>query len=466
MRRNWLGLLVLMGALAIGCGDDGGTTDGGPGTDSGMTDGGATEDGGETDGGGTCTPAEREDTRALCTDGCDNDDNLFFDCGGGNPDLADFACADFCVMECPPEQQSEDENDATQCADGCDNDGNGFVDCDDNGCIGTTACPAEQSNRGCSDGMDNDGDGFTDCMDRSCFSPAVGDQEARGAQVCLREMTNEACSDGEDNDGDGFVDCADASCHGDAIVVCAPDSTDVVAEGSRDTIEARCTDDVSNGGGALPGESNTPFRGADCGDFTCLFFFDGCDEVTPENTNATCSDGVDNDGDGLTDCQDTGCVGTGPDGDIGGDDDVVFENIVVCDAARAEVEFADEAAITAAANMRCDNDEGGEAVDDDDNGFANCGDFACTGDELVTVCTEAERNAATCADEMDNDDNGFTDCGDRNCNSNPAWCPDAENGIVECSDGLDNDGNGFADCRDFSCAFSDACEGTDLNMLF
>ena len=121
------------------------------------------------------------------------------------------------------------------------------------------------------------------------------------------------------------------------------------------------------------------------------------------------------------------------------------------------VEFADDDAITAAADEECSN---GTNEDPDRGDFTDCGDFGCSRDSLVTTCNDsAEGNAETCADEMDNDGNSFTDCDDFACaqNPDPAICPDVEKSEAACSDGVDNDGNGFVDCNDFSCDRAIVC---------
>jgi subtilisin-like proprotein convertase family protein len=82
----------------------------------------------------------------VCDDGIDDDGDTFTDCT--DPDCA----AD---VNCLPE---------TDCTNGTDDDGDGETDCLDLGCDGLQGCElgAELS---CEDGFDNDGDGQTDCAD-------------------------------------------------------------------------------------------------------------------------------------------------------------------------------------------------------------------------------------------------------------------------------------------------------------
>lgn len=417
-------------ALAFtGCGDDDApVADTGPRPDTGTVDGGGTDTGGE------CVMSEREDTFALCNDGCDNDGNGFMDCG----DTGDFSCTGAsCAAVC---ETTGPENTMEACTDECDNDGNGFIDCDDRACAALEICTArvtvENSNAACSDGIDNDDNGFTDCEDFGCFRAASGGMPATGRAVCLQEITNAACSDGMDNDGDGMMDCADSDCQGDAIVVCdGAEPTDVPEAQWAAMITARCANGMDDDGVGF----------TDCGDRTCQYFAAACLTAGFEGGNTACSDGMDNDLDGATDCEDPGCNPT------------FNESIVVCDDEGNPVDFADAAAITVAANARCsDGDSNGE------NAFVDCADNSCKRDASVTICdATTEGNSRTCTDGVNNDmaTNAFTDCEDFACSQNPdtSFCPDLERSPAACSDGRDNDGNGFADCRDRNCERLDIC---------
>ncbi len=135
-----------------------------------------------------------------------------------------------------------------------------------------------------------------------------------------------------------------------------------------------------------------------------------------------CTDGLDNNDDGLTDCQDPSCEGLG-----------------CCGLEGAE---ADDSACS-------------DGCDNDGNGFVDCLDYSCSRGAGVTVCRSPvqgpEDTPETCADGVDNDWNGYIDCKDRSCTTAAAvtYC---EGSDATCSDGVDNDGNGFTDCGDYSCS--------------
>ena len=342
----------------------------------------------------------------------------------------------------------------------------------------------ENSNVTCSDGLDNDGNGFIDCLDFSCQADPDGSDPTRtGVAVCESGETdgvysgffsNWACSDGLDNDGDGKVDCEDPECNGpETNVVCdgttpaaglsglagtqeMPERVD--ADADRAFIAAEVKVACTNGND----DDDTPNGFIDCGDNACRRSFEVnvCENAT-ERGNAACSDGVDNDMDGKTDCDDSGCAKFDGATRTGSQ-----EGIVVCDKDGFVSKYGTPGSvnismITDDANAVCsdklNNDDdmsssGTPYIDcGDDNSF---GDSGCTNDPLITVC---ESNDTKCADGIDNDGNGYEDCDDFNCknSSNVTVCP-SETGFDACSDGMDNDmpgdfGRNYVDCKDRSC---------------
>ena len=137
----------------------------------------------------------------------------------------------------------------------------------------------------CSDGIDNDGDGLIDAADPGCHTDGNANNPASynandnseansggGVQGSTGGKNGKPqCSDGIDNDGDGLVDAADPGCHTDG------NANNAASYNPKDTSEA-------NGGGV---------------------------EGASGNGAPQCSDGVDNDGDGLVDAADPGCHSDG-----------------------------------------------------------------------------------------------------------------------------------------------------------
>jgi len=145
--------------------------------------------------------------------------------------------------------------------------------------------PANEAHeRACDDHQDNDNDGMMDCADADCFDAA--NCAAGGGE----ERNDEACSDWVDNDGDGAIDCIDSDCDGPGITVCQGSLHGGTASGRN----ASNSDDEN----ALPELS---------GDMTVEDLIGRYGDSDGERNDYMCSDGIDNDGDGRTDCADFGC---------------------------------------------------------------------------------------------------------------------------------------------------------------
>jgi spore coat protein A len=138
------------------------------------------------------------------------------------------------------------------------------VDCDPNACSPTE--PGSELT--CDDGLDNDCDGLTDTNDPDC-------------QICVPDETPEqSCFDFNDNDCDGFTDCADiADCEGAIGAPTACGIGECAASGSLGCSGGSQVDSCTPGTPGMEGPNGDP----------------------------TCSDGLDNDCDGLTDVGDPDC---------------------------------------------------------------------------------------------------------------------------------------------------------------
>jgi lysophospholipase L1-like esterase len=98
-------------------------------------------------------------------------------------------------------------------------------------------------------------------------------EECNCMEDCGTPPANESvCDDGVDEDCDGYIDCDDVDCDGNAVCLTCGDAT--------------CDSDLGED------QCNCP---EDCG--------------TPPETEANCTDGVDEDCDNYTDCDDPDCSG-------------------------------------------------------------------------------------------------------------------------------------------------------------
>lgn len=154
----------------------------------------------------------------------------------------------------------------------------------------------------------------------------------------------------------------------------------------------------------------------------------------PEN----CTNGIDDNGNGWIDCQDSTCFGidncddcvsdTDNDGDglIGCNDPDCTAMALQCDPSGSEV--------------NCNN-----GIDDDGDGPTDCMDRDCWGIGECENCAEFEG---------DSDGNGQIACFDPDCIQFIACDPGFES---ECSNSLDDDQDSLVDCDDPDCSNKPAC---------
>lgn len=141
-------------------------------------------------------------------------------------------------------------------------------------------------------------------------------------------------------------------------------------------------------------------------------------ELTTENT---CNDGVDNDGDGLVDVADDNCV----------------------DGLSAE-------------SAECSDN-----TDNDGDGWIDAADPDC----VAGIFEDGTNVGGTCNDGEDNDEDGWIDSEDPGCSSaqdleNDGFFDGDGDGVFdyECNDGIDNDGHGDIDAADYRCFTRGAME--------
>lgn len=142
----------------------------------------------------------------------------------------------------------------------------------------------------CGDGVDNDKDSVADCSDSDCKESTECKPDGRP------ENTNERCRDWVDNDEDGVTDCDDQDCQTELITAC---------EGSWDAMlrsKVSSTPALASTSMPSPKESSVELSSGDPLDLIGT----GTD-LDGERNDYLCSDGIDNDNDGKTDCEDPGC---------------------------------------------------------------------------------------------------------------------------------------------------------------
>ena len=307
----------------------------------------------------------------FCFDGLDDDLDGLIDC-------ADPDCAAQCV-------------ETGNCADGIDNDFDGDTDCVDLDCVGSAAC-LEQGN--CADGIDNDLDGDLDCLDVDCALdinciPAAPNDECvnaiavgegvftfnntgtpiDGPNTCDAQMTTDVWYlYTATSDGDAVIDTCQSTTLVDTTLIVydgalgcplpgdlclAADDDTCVAAGGVNPFNSRVTIPV------IAGNTYLVQAGGWLGTTG-----EGALSIEIHEAAADCFDGLDNDGDGLTDCADSDCF-------------------VACDESQNCL----------------------DGIDNDADGDIDCVDADCAGS---SDCIEA----GNCGDGIDNDLDGLIDCAD------------------------------------------------------
>jgi hypothetical protein len=311
-------------------------------------------DGGDCDDGEAgISPAAEEVCDGLDND-CDVDTDESLDGDGDSQSICDGDCDDF------------DETTYTGAEESCD----GL----DNDCDGSV--PTEES--------DSDGDGYMDCVGLTCstygMTWALNDYDAAlgvskvGCSNCDPYRGDHDCNDsipilciqmaGLPNPGVGSSDWS-----GGYI-----DITDPVqgcALTSITAADAICADRFGSG-----------WRMAEFHDANAWALW-GEGEIPYE---WTCNDGIDDDGDGLTDCDDSDCVDEGS----------------------------------------CDETDCTDGVDDDGDGLLDCDDPDCMADSSCAAysyevdCVEGSSNEA----DLDDDGDGLLNCDDPDCSESSVCIDD------------------------------------------
>ena len=313
------------------------------------------------------------------------------------------------------------------------------VDCDDRH---PNIHPGAREN--CSDKRDNDCDGQVDGADFNCSCPDA-DRDGYADAVCGGTDCNdrnkfvqpgavEDCFDRKDNDCDGQTDgedtncgapCADADLDGHADASCGgtdcndanpstyPGSPEICSDGEDNDCNGLVdgADPICNTCADVDGDG---YQDSSCGGPDCNDFDPSINPGVFEN----CFNGTDDNCDGVDDAADPNCGFGCPDNDFDGFNDVSCGGSD-CDDLNREV--------YPGALENCSN-----GIDDDCNGNADSSDTSC-------ACADADGDGA--------EDRG---CGGSDCDdSDPAVNPFTQE---VCDDGIDNDCDGLVDAEDSDCA--------------
>ena len=145
-------------------------------------------------------------------------------------------------------------------------------------------------------------------IDTGCIEIASSDPDTPTATLNITGNvlpTETECFDGSDNDSDGLIDCADSDCAGAANGSCDTGIPGICATGQTQCVSgmAECIQTVFSSPETIA--AGTCSDGLDNNCDGLLDAMDpGCQVVAE-----ICNDSIDNDSDGLIDCADTDCAG-------------------------------------------------------------------------------------------------------------------------------------------------------------
>lgn len=262
------------------------------------------------------------------------------------------------------------------------------------------------------------------CDGRYCVVLAEEPPPCEDGGPCTSPFFESECKNGVDDDWDGLLDCLDADCNGTPCddgdlcttgEVCA---SRLCAQGQpvqclnpTGLCRSAVGSCVADGGCEYPFVSS----GTPCGVDQVCGRLGGC--MAKENNAFVCSNGVDDDDDGRTDCDDPKCAG------------------VLCDDQNACTSgefcsFGDGGACTGGTLTVCTSPP---TTCFSDAGTCNTETGACSYAQFSvgSACSPPIANRACgrdagcmvkeafaaifCRDSVDNDDNGLTDCADPQC---------------------------------------------------
>ena len=447
---------------------DVGPFDGGPfdgGTDVGLDarpDAGSDADVGVPDGGRDAGRDTGTDASIRCMTDGDCDDGVF--CNGAERCAVD-ACVPGAPVACPSDMCFDGFCDEAARACGRtprDNDGDGFVgvDCGGDDCDDGTPTVFPGAMELCRGGVDDDCDALADCADTDCaVDPLcmVGSCPDRDLGSALGELSRGTTVTAT---ADFTGSCASTGARDLAFRWTAPTTGTYVFDtrgSALDTVlyvraggcmgaELGCNDD---GAGMQDSLVRLPLAAGD----VVILFVDGFGmgagtyilNVTQETSAEVCTNGRDDDRDGLVDCADPDCAGAPSccvsmpeDCGNGTDDD--------CDSA---IDCSDPDCVAAPACCSPVPEVCTNGRDDDCDRRVDCGDTECA--TSPTCCVPAPEN---CTNGEDDDCDGLIDCADAVCNTAPACCALR---TEACGNGSDDDCDGLVDCMDPECTIDPLC---------
>ncbi len=337
---------------------------------------------------------------------------------------------------------------------------------------------ASQYTEICDNGIDDDGDGAVDDADSDCkpAEPVCGDgvinTEDEECEGSIFRLSSKKCSAYDSSYISGNVYCnSECKVSYDACVK-AP----YCGDGKLNNGELCDTNVFANAKTSCAQWDSKYAEGNVRCSNDCTIDYSECIEPSVEPEPATseiCNNGIDDDGNNRTDCEDEACADVcNPDvcgnGIVDGDEECDGTNFLLDENRCSEWVTAYVSGLVTCNRdctvnfASCEEADGsyqaglvencGNGVDDDGNDLVDCADPVC---KNSSFCRSDDRDEI-CNNGIDDDDNGLVDCFDLGCIHSP-FCVVLDHEV--CGNGIDDDHNGVADCEDPACKSVPACGG-------
>jgi hypothetical protein len=237
-----------------------------------------------------------------------------------------------------------------------------------------------------------------------------------------------------------FVECADDDDN------CEPPVN--VTSPAAPQIETSCFDGVDNDGDGEADSDDSDcfgcYEGPEPTDFASmgarLQYVTGAIAPCPIETGDQCDDNLDNDSDGVIDAEDPDCSIEGGFVNLGVGGPNCEDGI---DNDGDDLTDSEDPGCNEAGEVYCSNE-----IDDDGDGLTDGDDPGCTIEPPVGIEGEGSSTEFSCRDGLDNDGDERTDIADPDCK----FASEGESTVHGlCTDGLDNDDDGETDSDDEDC---------------
>jgi len=306
----------------------------------------------------------------------------------------------------------------------------------------------------CGNSLDDDGDGLADCFDSDCATDSACLHECSPAatiscgEILSANNGSSGHSDAIDSYGCTTWDESGPEYTFEFTATTTEEVTAVLTVAGHGNLDVFVLDgdEECDGSACLAYGASTVHWTANVGQ-DYLIVVDGYagaqDNFSLEllcpsgGSGENCFNGIDDDGDGLSDCNDPDCSS---------DPSCVDENCTnnIDDDGDGYVDCDDTECWN---ESSCDGENCANGVDDNSNGLVDCADPDCF---IFPACSTEQ-----CYDGIDNDGDGLVDCDDiADCGSSSDCTPE-----WSCSNGFDDDGDGLTDCDDDECFGDSNCMG-------